>query len=390
MISTIFIILLLLPIITTSYIVNQWKRGDSLLSRRNELLSLYVTQDSNVKLHGVQLNLSTVFPVSKFLSEFASDSIKGVYAVVNNKDEVQFVGNSFDVVHNVKSHYENHGSNVVHAIRVQTFTQPTVDALVSYKNELVRQTNPWGNAIGATGWGEDATEVMSTSNTKVINIGDDEKLSSLKQSIADAAAEDASSVTSPFDEDKNFVSNNIAMKIAASDTILEFTKENVDLVLNEIRPYLIADGGNVAVAEIDVKKNSVSLILEGACGSCPSSTTTMKMGIERGIAIIIIIIILIIIITVLRENFPNLTEVINLAQSLEPAIVTELTVESVNEALQQISSAVKGMGATCSVDSVDPITGLVILKYSGPPRLIKGIELVVKDVKFVKEVQINE
>ena len=69
MISTIFIILFLLPIITTSYILSQWKRGDSLLSRRNELSSLYVTQDSN-KLHE-----STVFPISKFLSEFASDSI---------------------------------------------------------------------------------------------------------------------------------------------------------------------------------------------------------------------------------------------------------------------------------------------------------------------------
>ena len=46
MTSTIFIILLLLPIITTSYIINQWKRGDSLLSRRSELSSLYVTQDS--------------------------------------------------------------------------------------------------------------------------------------------------------------------------------------------------------------------------------------------------------------------------------------------------------------------------------------------------------
>jgi Fe-S cluster biogenesis protein NfuA len=91
------------------------------------------------------------------------------------------------------------------------------------------------------------------------------------------------------------------MKIAASDTILEFTKENVDLVLNEIRPYLIADGGNVAVAEIDVNKYSVSLILEGACGSCPSSTTTMKMGIERGIIIIIIIIIILIIISTKRK-----------------------------------------------------------------------------------------
>nr|GMD04945.1 nifU-like protein 2, chloroplastic [Ipomoea batatas] len=57
------------------------------------------------------------------------------------------------------------------------------------------------------------------------------------------------------------------------------TAENVESVLDEIRPYLIADGGNVALHEID--GNVVRLKLQGACGSCPSSVTTMKMGIER-------------------------------------------------------------------------------------------------------------
>ena len=46
----------------------------------------------------------------------------------------------------------------------------------------------------------------------------------------------------------------------------------------QVRPYLMADGGNVSVLEIDGLV--VRLKLEGACGSCPSSTTTMKMGIE--------------------------------------------------------------------------------------------------------------
>lgn len=55
--------------------------------------------------------------------------------------------------------------------------------------------------------------------------------------------------------------------------------ENVESVLDEVRPYLIADGGNVALHEID--GNVVRLKLQGACGSCPSSVTTMKMGIER-------------------------------------------------------------------------------------------------------------
>lgn len=105
-------------------------------------------------------------------------------------------------------------------------------------------------------------------------------------------------------------------------------------VLDEVRPYLVADGGNVRVMGVDTDTRVVSawlsvflfalrcthgktslrtsrscsddiarnryahilcstqvkLALQGACGSCPSSTTTMKMGIER----------------VLNENFLNM------------------------------------------------------------------------------------
>lgn len=60
---------------------------------------------------------------------------------------------------------------------------------------------------------------------------------------------------------------------------LSLTVGNVESVLDKVRPYLIADGGNVALHEIDV--SVVRLKLQGACGSCPSSVTTMKMGIER-------------------------------------------------------------------------------------------------------------
>ncbi|PPS14236.1 hypothetical protein GOBAR_AA06306 [Gossypium barbadense] len=60
---------------------------------------------------------------------------------------------------------------------------------------------------------------------------------------------------------------------------LPLTAENIESVLDEVRPYLIADGGNVALHEID--GNVVRLKLQGACGSCPSSVMTMKMGIEK-------------------------------------------------------------------------------------------------------------
>lgn len=69
--------------------------------------------------------------------------------------------------------------------------------------------------------------------------------------------------------------------VATPDPVVELplTDENVESVLDEVRPYLIADGGNVALHEID--GNVVRLKLQGACGSCPSSVMTMKMGIEH-------------------------------------------------------------------------------------------------------------
>ncbi len=64
-----------------------------------------------------------------------------------------------------------------------------------------------------------------------------------------------------------------------SDETLPLTTENVEKVLDELRPFLMADGGNVEIAEIDGP--IVKVRLQGACGSCPSSTMTLKMGIER-------------------------------------------------------------------------------------------------------------
>jgi Fe-S cluster biogenesis protein NfuA len=60
---------------------------------------------------------------------------------------------------------------------------------------------------------------------------------------------------------------------------LPLTNENVEATLNELRPYLMADGGNVELVEIDGPV--VKLRLQGSCSSCPSSVMTLRMGIER-------------------------------------------------------------------------------------------------------------
>lgn len=56
----------------------------------------------------------------------------------------------------------------------------------------------------------------------------------------------------------------------------------VENALNNIRPYLEADGGNVKIIEISENK-VVTLELLGACGSCPMSTMTLKAGVEESI-----------------------------------------------------------------------------------------------------------
>jgi len=57
-------------------------------------------------------------------------------------------------------------------------------------------------------------------------------------------------------------------------------KERVQEVLNQVRPALQADGGDVELIDVD-GDGVVSVRLTGACGSCPMSTMTLKMGIER-------------------------------------------------------------------------------------------------------------
>ena len=70
-------------------------------------------------------------------------------------------------------------------------------------------------------------------------------------------------------------------------------REDVQTALEKIRPALQADGGDVEL--VDVEDGIVSVRLTGACGGCPMSTMTLKMGIER----------------VLREQVPDVKEVVS-------------------------------------------------------------------------------
>lgn len=57
-------------------------------------------------------------------------------------------------------------------------------------------------------------------------------------------------------------------------------KDKVEEALKEVRPMLQADGGSVELVSVS-DDGKVTLRLTGACGSCPMSQMTLKMGVER-------------------------------------------------------------------------------------------------------------
>jgi Fe-S cluster biogenesis protein NfuA len=63
---------------------------------------------------------------------------------------------------------------------------------------------------------------------------------------------------------------------------MEAIKERVEKALEKIRPYLVADGGDISVVEIT---NDMVLRVEmkGACNGCPFSMQTLKAGVEMAI-----------------------------------------------------------------------------------------------------------
>ncbi|KAJ9696715.1 hypothetical protein PVL29_008767 [Vitis rotundifolia] len=136
----------------------------------------------------------------------------------------------------------------------------------------------------------------------------------------------------------------------------ELTAKNVDLVLEDVRPYLISDGGNVDV--VSVEDGVISLKLQGACGSCPSSTTTMTMGIER----------------VLKEKFGDAVKDIRQVYDEQTG---ETTVEAVNRHLDILRPAIKNYGSSVDVLSIEG--GDCLVKYTGPESIGSGIKAAIKE-----------
>jgi len=165
-------------------------------------------------------------------------------------------------------------------------------------------------------------------------------------------AETTEPIVSPFDPsvdaDMNEQKNN-------DNGPLPLTLENVEKVLDTMRPYLMSDGGNVRVSDID--GGIVRLKLEGACGTCPSSTMTMKMGLERG----------------LREKIPEIVDVVQDLGEGGP----ELSPEAVETVLDTVRPFLNVAGGTIELADLRGVGGLqpvIILKMGGKSAALRSVK----------------
>ncbi|MCF8225831.1 MAG: NifU family protein [Bacteroidales bacterium] len=63
---------------------------------------------------------------------------------------------------------------------------------------------------------------------------------------------------------------------------MEDIRKRVEAALEKIRPYLVADGGNIELVDI-TDDNIVRVELTGACHGCPFSLQTLKAGVEMAV-----------------------------------------------------------------------------------------------------------
>ncbi|KAF9684964.1 hypothetical protein SADUNF_Sadunf03G0005000 [Salix dunnii] len=149
----------------------------------------------------------------------------------------------------------------------------------------------------------------------------------------------------------------VVKAVATPDAAVELplTADNVESVLDEVRPYLISDGGNVALHEID--GNVVRLKLQGACSSCSASVMTMKMGIERR----------------LMEKIP---EIVTVEAVADEETGLELNRENIEKVLEEIRPYLVG-AAGGSLELVEIVEPIVKVRLTGPAAGVMTVRVAV-------------
>ncbi|CAI5483186.1 unnamed protein product [Closterium sp. Yama58-4] len=362
---------------------------------------------------------SLQLPLSDYVARRETLKLAGIYAVYDAAGALQYVGFSRSIVLALKGHVAFVGAERASSVRVRVYSdaamitrarleeerQKWIPQLMALSGAADSQKLPPGNSADLAEWeGPSGPGTAAMSAAEMAEY--EEKKLKLRKAMGENLADDVEDETedartrrlnllrategddwsavinrqtaSTLPADATPVAASAAAAAGATDSAtgaivspfargagskggvkeeVEMTVAAVDAALEAVRPYLIADGGNVEVAGIS--NGVVSVRLQGACGTCPSSTSTMKMGIEAE----------------LQRCFPTqLKEVVQV-----DVIDTSVTVASVDGHLDMLRPAISGFGGRVQVLEVNEAEGTCRVAYEGPPTVAMGIQAAIKD-----------
>jgi Fe-S cluster biogenesis protein NfuA len=370
---------------------------------------------------------TTLLPTASYLEARTGEKPTGVYAIYDTKRNLQFVSFSRNVVLAIKAHFSRVGEDKCAFVKVMVFANKAMQSKSALEREAANWleeagTLPPGNGAEKDLWVQDSP--FDTKSMSAIELAAyEEKKLKLRKAMGEKLG-DADTDVSGLNEDAaqrrmnlikavegdNWsavvgeqtdetivntpsISNNGSNGQQQQQIVTPFARasvhravgesssspsssngahptpplvlsiETVDKVLDDVRPYLIADGGNVEVVSV-TQSGIIAVSLQGACGTCPSSTSTMKMGIERA----------------LKSAFGDaVSEVIQVASSGAAAAEDDSrpTVEKVDMHLNILRGAIHGYGGSVEVRAVE--ASRCVLVYKGPMPIGYGVRAAVKD-----------
>lgn len=290
--------------------------------------------------------------------------VAGVYVVLDSSyargtegwNRVSFVGVAHDLATTLATLQEKDATEMkVAHVRALSFSFPQPNAMQEVASQWREKAIEAGSVLEEQ-WGNDVLDYLYEDEDD-----DDDDMAMVAQAM-DAVSGD---IVSPFESDAD-------LKVSDSTETLELNEANVDKVLDEVRPYLIADGGNVSIERVDAESMTVVLKLEGACGSCSSSTVTMQMGIER----------------VLKEKWPGVD--VSKVEDDEESQPKSLSYEAVAAEVNRLKPALIAMGCKVDIAAVEEETGRVEITFTGSDKVRQGLELALQDVPFVETIEFTE
>ena len=363
-------------------------------------------EESQTSILKGEVEGTEVFEISEWLEKREGTKLCGLYAIYREDKKLQFVGYSRNIVVAIRGYLEAFDSESCASCRVKLVSSNKLksrsylqsqrdkwlgelaakDDGISSESELfdklaskavartkaeeaaheqqkLKMKKAMGDSLLEGGKKESESQRERRLNTIKAVEGDDwsEVIDRQTSETTQTEGEEEEARVSPFAaaSARQPSTSVAAAKGEASPRIMDV--ESVNAVLDEVRPYLIADGGNVTVEEVEA--GVVKLKLEGACGTCASATATMSMGIERA----------------LRNHFGAMVKEVVRVDEGAASDEDLISVQSVDSHLNMLRPAIEGYGGKVLVKSVDNAAGTCVVQYKGPPPLAKGIVAAIRD-----------